>query len=66
MNKQWWYALETIENGRTFHIVYAPDFDTSWDLGFEHARGVDAQEYYGTYDSEDKLSVSLYETDNDI
>ncbi len=66
MNKQFYYALETEKNDRTFHIVFAPDLDHAWDLGWEHAEGVKAIQYYGPYDSENKLTESLYETDNDI
>ena len=66
VNKQFWYALETEKNGRTFHTVFAPDSDHAWDLGWEHAQGVEAKEYHGPYDEADKLSESLYETDNDI
>lgn len=59
-NNQYWYALETIKNGRTFYTVFAPDFDSAWDLMFEHAKGVNAEDSFGPYDSSDKLSERIY------
>lgn len=65
-NKQWWYALETVKHGRTFHSVYAPDSDEAWDLGWWHAQGVEAMEYHGPKSSPEDLAELLYEIDNDV
>lgn len=48
--KQFWYALETADHGRTFHTVFAADSDSAWDLAFDLARGVDAMDLQSPFD----------------